>query len=141
MVKPINDYTSSYQPRRINQLVSKVKLGCAVTGIAALVIGAALGPHLDRDTYTITVTDKDRIATGSGEDRESKYLVFGELENGKTKVFENTDSFIEFKFNSSDYQGKLKTGQTYEIKTYGWRIPIFSQYENIVDVKPVNDVK
>lgn len=94
--------------------------------VISLIFGMMAFPYLTSDMATITVTDKERIVTGSG----SKYLVFTENE-----VFENIDSIIYAKFNSSDLQGKLKRGQTYTVKVYGWRIPFLSSYRNIVSIK------
>lgn len=83
--------------------------------------------------YTITVTDKERI-TESGS---SRYLIFGEDENGDIKVFENTDIFIRGKWNSSDIYGNLKVGNTYNIVVVGYRVPFFSWYQNIVSYKEI----
>ncbi len=112
----------------------KVRRMAFGVGAVALIGGLFGGPHLDRDSYTVTVTDKERVVKKNGETSSSKYLVFTELQDGQTRVFENTDSFLEMKFNSSDIQGQLQEGGTYEIETYGWRIPMFSMYENIVGV-------
>lgn len=90
-----------------------------------------------RDNVTFTVTDKDRIVTGSGEDTSSKYLVWTENSTGKDEVFENIDAWLSGKFASSDVQGQLKVGKEYNAVVYGWRIPLISQYRNIVSVKPV----
>lgn len=87
-------------------------------------------PYLTAETVTFTVTDKDRIVTGSGEGVSSKYLVFTDIE-----TFENTDSFLRLKFASSDLQGSLKVGETYTAEVYGWRVPVFSTYRNIVEVQ------
>ncbi len=81
--------------------------------------------------YTVTVTDKERI----NKDDDSKYLIFGEDENGIVHVFENTDTTLRFKFNSSDIYGKVKEGETYTFVVVGIRIPIFDEYENIIKVK------
>ena len=83
--------------------------------------------------YTVTVTDKDRVYTD--KDKESKYLVFCDDDNGKSVVFENADKWIRFKFTSSDIQGQLKIGHRYEVTVIGIRLPIFSTYENIIKVK------
>ena len=87
--------------------------------------------------YTITVTDKERIYEGSGDTSSSKYLVFGEDENGNALVFENTDCFIRGKWNSSNIQGQLKEGNTYKVTVVGYRVPFFSMYQNIIDVAEV----
>ena len=80
--------------------------------------------------YVVTIEEKERIVTGSGEDISSKYLVFTDK-----KVFQNTDALFHLKFSSSDLQGRLKVGRTYKLKTYGWRIPFLSTYENIVSIE------
>lgn len=89
-------------------------------------------------TYTVTITDKERVTTQSAKDSiDSKYLVYGEDENGKTYVFENTDTLFRGKFNSSDVYGALKEGKTYELTVIGFRIHILNWYENIIDFKVV----
>jgi hypothetical protein len=79
---------------------------------------------------TITVSDKERIVESDGDGSSSKYLIF--TENG---TFENTDSFWFWKWNSSDFQGKLHVDSTYNVKVVGWRIPFLSMYPNIIEIK------
>lgn len=111
-----------------------IKLG--LVGLVLLGMGACtIAPHLDRDVYRATVTEK-QVKRYNDSD---KYLIFTELEDGSTKVFENTDSLIEWKFGSSDMYAKLKEDHTYKIKTYGWRIPFLSWYENIIGVEEVEE--
>ena len=76
----------------------------------------------------IIIKDKQSITTGSGDRLENKFLIFT-----KGEVFENSDSFLYFKFNSSDYQNDLEVGKTYKTKVVGWRVPFFSMYRNIVE--------
>jgi hypothetical protein len=111
-----------------------------VTGglVAIAIIGAGcyfLTPHCDRETYTAKVTEKERIVDGD----DSKYLIYTELQDGKVRVFENTDSLIERKWNSSDLYARIKQEKTYDFDTYGWRIPFMSLYENIIDLREVPD--
>ena len=73
--------------------------------------------------------DKERVY----DKDSSKYLVFGEdVETGETRVFQNTDSFFRGKFDSSNVYGSLKKGETYTVTVVGYRIPLFSWYENII---------
>jgi len=44
---------------------------------------------------------------------------------------------VYWRWDSSDLYGKIKVGETYEAKVYGWRMPIFSSYKNIVSVEEV----
>ena len=73
---------------------------------------------------TITIEKSEMVINSGG-----KYLIFTK-NNG---VFENTDSFFRFKFNSSDMYSLLKEDKTYNVKYYGWRIPLFSMYPNIYE--------
>ena len=107
----------------------------------AVVLGLLIGYQVmfsfnDTD-YKITVTDKERIYEGSGDTSSSKYLVFGDDENGNALVFENTDCFVRGKWNSSNIQGQLKEGNTYKITVVGYRIPFFSMYQNIIRIEEV----
>lgn len=82
------------------------------------------------EEITIEVIDKERIVESDSEGKtSSKYLVFTESE-----TFENTDVLLLGKFNSSDLQGHLKPGRKYKVKVYGWRVPFFSSYRNIVSI-------
>lgn len=110
------------------------------TIIAFLIVVALLGlfsipSHLNKETYTITVTDKE--VKRSGDD--DKYIVFGETKDGEAIVFQNTDMLTRFKFNSSDIQAKLKVGNTYEVTTIGFRINLLSKYPNIIDMELVEE--
>lgn len=87
--------------------------------------------------YTITVTDKERIYEGSGDTSSSKYLVFGDDDNGNSLVFENTDCFIRGKWNSSNIQGQLKEGSTYKVTVVGYRVSFFSMYQNIIKIEEI----
>lgn len=81
--------------------------------------------------YLVTITDKERVVSAD----ESKYLVFAEDENGKILVFENTDTILRGKWDSSTVQGALKVGEKYTITVVGYRIPFLSLYQNIIEVK------
>ena len=51
----------------------------------------------------------------------------------------NYDAWYRFKFDSGTIQNeavRLK-GKTVKIKKYGWRVPLFSEYENVVKIEEV----
>ena len=75
----------------------------------------------------LIIQDKERIVTGSGDQQESKYLIFTDAE-----TFENTDSLLAMKFNSSDLYGSIKEGATCDFTVTGWRVPLLSWYRNIL---------
>jgi hypothetical protein len=99
-----------------------------VLAIIILGLGAAYQYGTAREVK-ITVDDKERIVKGSGDSMDSYYLVFTE-----NATYKNEDSFLYMKFRSSDIQGKLKIGETYTVKVYGWRIGLFSIYPNIIKI-------
>ena len=105
--------------------------------ILVLLIGQEVIFRFNDTDYTITVTDKERIYTGSGNSSSSKYLVFGDNDNGNSLVFENTDCFIRGKWNSSNIQGQLKVGNTYKVTVVGYRVAFFSMYQNIIKIEEV----
>lgn len=91
--------------------------------VAILILGYPVSYYLSSEEIEITVTKTERI--NQGED--SKYLVYTENE-----TFENTDSWLYLKFDSSDLYGHMKANETYKVKVAGWRWKFFSSYRNIV---------
>lgn len=85
--------------------------------------------HNSKETVTITVTGKERIAQGSGESLTHKWIVFTQNE-----VFENTDTGVFLKFNSSDIQNQLEIGKECTVDVAGWRVTYMSTYRNIIKV-------
>jgi hypothetical protein len=99
--------------------------------VASVVGAAALSAQYqtaEPTTTRVTVVDKER----QYKDGESKYIVFTDKE-----VFENTDSILRRKMNSSDMQGQLHVGCTYDITAYGFRSNWLSIYRNITQVEHV----
>ena len=94
--------------------------------IATMMFSIVILPFLNVETNTITVTKVENIVDG----KNSTYLLFTESE-----VFENSDCFIRGKFDSSDFYNQFKDLGTFEVKTYGYRIPFFSMYKNEIGVK------
>ena len=88
-------------------------------------------------TYTVTITDKDRIVEVDEDSSSSKYIVFADDQNGNSLVFQNTDNILRGKVNSSNMQGQLKVGNTYEITVIGYRVPLLNMYENIIKMKEI----
>lgn len=111
-------------------LRSKFSIGGIILVILLLIGSNVIFQKLTQDEISITITDKERVITGFGEDKESLYLVYTEQE-----TFKNIDSWIYGKFDSSDFNGKLKQGETYTVVVTGWRIKFLSKYRNIVKIK------
>lgn len=98
-------------------------------GLLLIVVPAKVWIHFaTMDTVSgVVVQDKERIVTGTGTAQESKYLIFTDKE-----TFENTDSFLAMKFNSSDLYGSIREGATCDFTVTGWRVPVLSWYRNIL---------
>jgi hypothetical protein len=87
-----------------------------------------------RTLDAVLIKDK-QISTETEKDTKkvvSTYLIY--TDHG---VFRNDDAGWHLKYNSSDFYGNLDVGKTYRLKVYGWRIPIFSMYPNIVRMDAV----
>lgn len=94
------------------------------------ILGIIPAYYSSKQTVEITVKSKERIVESHGETTTSKYLV-----GTQGEVFENTDDLFLGKFDSSDLQNTLDPDSTYTVEVIGWRIPFFSMYRNIVEIK------
>lgn len=112
----------------------KYKIRTVLVCIIILAIVIMLQPHLFRNTYTVIISSK-QIEHKS--DKKNLYLIYAQLNDGTVRVFKDTNSLLEFKFNSLDIYGGLRINRKYEIKVYGLRIPFLSSYQNIIEVKAV----
>lgn len=83
--------------------------------------------HHDEHTVTCTVTDKDR----GGQD--GSYRIYTE-ECGQLA---NVDSVWRGKFDSADVWQDIKPGHVYELTVVGARIPVLSEFPNVLAVEPV----
>ena len=91
--------------------------------------------HCNRDTYQVRVIGAETKRDGDND----RYLVFTkDVNTSEERVFENIDSIVEFKWNSSNLQAKVMDAQqnnkVCEVRAYGFRMPFFSSYKNMVDV-------
>lgn len=77
-------------------------------------------------TEEITVDSKERV----NYEKSSKYLIYTKDD----RVFENTDSVLYGKFNSSNIYAKLEAGNCYRVKVAGVRFSVASSYRNIIQI-------
>jgi len=101
----------------------------AVIVLLAAVLIYPIAYKISGEDIDITIRLKERITVGKGQNIDSKFIIYSTDE-----VFENTDSWLYFKFNSADYQNELEIGETYSVTVAGWRVPFLSMYRNIVKV-------
>ena len=83
------------------------------------------------DDSAVTATIKGLDVKRSSESSD-RYIVF--TDKG---VFENTDSMIRGKWNSSDLQNQLidLQGKEVTLKVCGWRVNWLSWYPNILEIQ------
>jgi hypothetical protein len=106
-------------------------LGIAAAVVLALIAAPiALKYNSGETVSNVKITGKERITVNSGEGTHSKYLIFTNQE-----VFENTDTILFLKYNSSDIYGAIQPDQTCEFRVVGWRVPFLSMYRNIVSAR------
>ncbi len=88
-------------------------------------------PYTTATDVSFTVTGRDRITHSDGNNHvSSKWIVLT-----TTETFENSDTLFYWKFNSSDIEGRLEIGKTYNARVYGYRIPFLSSYRNIISIE------
>lgn len=88
--------------------------------------------------YIATVTDKERVIKNNDEGVESYYLIFCKDDKGNYYEFKNEDLFIRGKFKSSTVYNQLEVGETYKFTVVGFRVGLFSWYENIINFEKVD---
>ena len=99
----------------------------AATMLAAIALTTTGCSQVNKREVTITVQDKERVCESGNS--SCKYLVF--TDKG---TFQNSDSLLSGKFDSSDVYGRLDEGKTYVVKVAGFRQGILSMYPNIIEV-------
>jgi hypothetical protein len=118
-----------------DKLISMGRKAAVITllgGIGAGIFGGCYDYYGSRKVTTmINGTEVKRY------NNKDKYLIFTDA-----GTFEDTDTWIRLKFNSSDVYGEAKklTGKQAEIKCYGWRSPFMSWYPNVITLNEVKTV-
>ena len=107
--------------------------GLVLTGVilVSLLFGFGL---FYRVAYALTsgaesITVKEKWVKYQSND--AKYLV----SSTDGQVFEVSDSFIYWRFDSSNLYAYLEPGMSCVVETQGWRLPLLSDYKNIVEAR------
>lgn len=92
-------------------------------------------------TQKITIVDKgitvDSYSTENGSGAQSKYMIY--TKSGEVLI--NRNSLWYRKWTSDELQGRLKIGQTYRVKTCGFRVPWMGLYKNILSATEIRKKK
>ncbi len=116
--------------RSSNSFSSDSSSGLSVGIIVVLAVvafgGSCAYVHGTKGEATFKVK---RLEVKRASEDSDKYLVFT-----NKGVFENTDSMVIGKCNSSDVQNKLEKGKCYKAQVHGVRMGCGSTYKNIESV-------
>lgn len=100
----------------------------------AIVIGIAVCILTVLYSYFVADTTQTRITDAQMTKVDGRFMIATE-----DRPFVNMDIWYRFKFDSGTVQNdaiRLK-GKPVKIKKYGWRMPMFSWYENVVKIEEV----
>jgi hypothetical protein len=104
-------------------------VGYGLIAVVATGIGYAASlpfqAYYTHHNVTFTVDKSERVCDSSNSG--CRYLIY--TDKG---VYEDTDSMLNGKWNSSDIYGQIQNGKTYDATVYGWRSGFMSWYPNIV---------
>jgi len=106
----------------------KIKLIIAAL-LFAVIVGIPMSANVwSVDHVTFTVNKAERITKGDS----SYYLVF--TDKGE---FKNVDSFLNWKWNSSEIYGNMEKGKQFKCSKNWWRVEFLSMYENLITCSEV----
>jgi hypothetical protein len=102
--------------------------------VKAVLVGVAVIIALILYSYFIPDTIRTRITDAQLTMVEGHFMIATEY-----RPLVNHDAKYRFKFDSGNIQNEAirMKGKEVRIRKYGWRIPIFSMYENVVSLKQV----
>jgi hypothetical protein len=102
--------------------------------VKAVLVSIAIVIVLVLYSYFIADTIRTRITDAQLAKVEGHFMIATEY-----RPFVNYDAKYRLKFDSGTVQNeaiRLK-GKEVVIRKYGWRIPVFSMYENVVSIKEI----
>jgi hypothetical protein len=100
----------------------------------AVLIGIATCILLVLYSYFVGDTVQTRITDAQMTKVDGRYMIATEY-----RPFVNYDAWYRFKFDSGTIQNEAirLRGKVVKIKKYGWRMPLFPEYENVVKIEEV----
>ena len=100
----------------------------------AILVAIAVCILLILYSYFVADTVQTRITDAQMAKVDGRYMIAAEY-----RPFVNYDAWCRFKFDSGTIQNEeiRLEGKTVRIKKYGWRMPLFSEYENVVKIEEV----
>lgn len=112
---------------RRTDVFDKFKLAVAAI-IVLFIVGGAIAVYSSAKDITCQVQSIDRVSDGNGGSDARIYTK-------DCGVLVNKDSFMFLKWDSADVQAAIHPGQTQTFHVAGFRVPFFSSFPNILEVK------
>jgi hypothetical protein len=109
------------------EFLKRMKIRAILSGIVVCIL-ATLYSYFIADTVRTRITDAQMTKV------DGRFMIATE-----DRPFVNEDARYRFKFNSGTIQNdaiRLR-GKVVRIRKYGWRVPLFSRYENVVKIEEV----
>lgn len=103
----------------------RMKINAILIGVVAVIL-TVLYSYFVADTIMTKITDAQMTKV------DGRFMIATE-----DRPFVNFDAAYRFKFDSGTVQNdaiRLR-GRVVKVKKYGWRLPIFSLYENVVKIE------
>lgn len=109
------------------EFLKRMKIKAILIGIIVCILATVY-------SYFIADTVQTRITDAQMTKVDGRFMIATE-----DRPFVNEDAKYRFKFNSGTIQNEALRlrGKTVRIKKYGWRIALFSWYENVVKITEV----
>ena len=100
----------------------------------AILTGVSVCVLLILYSYFVADTVQTRITDAQMTKVDGRYMIATEY-----RPFVNYDAWYRFKFDSGTIQNEAirLRGKAIKMKKYGWRMPLFSEYENVVKIEEV----
>ena len=109
------------------EFLKRLKIRAVLTVILVFILTIVYSYFIP-DTVMTKITDAQMTKV------DGRFMIATE-----DRPFVNEDARYRFKFNSGTIQNdaiRLR-GKVVRIKKYGWRMPLFSRYENVVKIEEV----
>ena len=118
--------------RKSHFTFSPVPIFVAIVIVCCVGFGAikVVGLFHTTDYSACKIEDKDRTTNSDGQSDARIYTSCG--------VFKVEDVWTRGQFNSADLYASIKRGQTYDLTTIGFRIPVLSMFPSVIDAKVVS---
>jgi hypothetical protein len=109
------------------EFLKRMKIKAILIGIVVCILATVY-------SYFIADSVQTRITDAQMTKVDGRFMIATE-----DRPFVNEDAKYRFKFNSGTIQNdaiRLR-GKVVRIRKYGWRMPLFSRYENVVKIEEV----